>query len=444
MFQSDFTLEEFKARRERLCELVGDTGAVILLQGQRDPIGSSEFRQYNDFYYLCGVEEPHAYLSIEVGSGRTTLYLQHEAQITPQEEGEFFCAENPEFVKTTCGVDNVLGVEKLAACLQRATSVYTPFEAGQGKGVSDDNAQALTRNTLADPWDGRLNRPAHLVKLLKDRLPGVAVENLSPLIMDMRCIKSPKEIELMGRAGELTAVGVCEAMRSTRSGVMEYQLDAVMRYHFLAGGARDRAYIAICSSGKNIPFPHYCKNHNELTDWVLCDCAPDYHYYASDIGRMWPINGTYSKEQRSIYGYVVEYHKTLLDEIKPGRMWHEVHRLAAERMKPVFDEWEFTLPEYRAAAEALFEWRGHISHAVGMAVHDGNHHRQDRPLEVGMVFSIDPTIESKKDKLYVRIEDTVVVTADGCENFTEAAPIELDDVEKMMKEDGLVQAFPPV
>jgi Xaa-Pro aminopeptidase len=110
-------------------------------------------------------------------------------------------------------------------------------------------------------------------------------------------------------------------------------------------------------------------------------------------------------------------------------------------MKPVFDSWVFSSSVHREAAQALFEWSGHISHAVGMAVHDGSHHRE-RALEPGMVFSVDPTVESKGHALYVRVEDTVVVTETGMENLTEGAPIELDDVETLMKEDGLLQAFP--
>lgn len=441
MFQSDFTLEEFKQRRQRLCRAVDRKQTVLLVPGAESPAGTSDFRQDNDFYYLCGVEEPHAYLTIDVQRDRTTLYLPHAAQVVPQECGEICCAENADWVKATCGVDEVFGVEMLTSRLQPASTIYLPYEVGQGKETSDDTSRAQTRHVLSDPWNGRLNRPAHLAQLLRERFPGTALENLSPLIAELRCLKSDKELELMRRAGTLTADAVCEAMRSTQAGVMEYQLDAIMRYHFIAGGARDRGYIAICSSGKNIPYPHYGGNYNELTDWVLCDCAPDYHYYTSDIGRMWPINGRYSEEQRAIYGYVVEYHKVLLEEIKPGRMWDEVHRATADRMRPVFATWAFHSPVQREAAEALFEWTGHISHAVGMAVHDGDHHRQ-RPLEPGMVFAVDPTIESKKDALYVRVEDTVVVTEAGVENLTAGAPLELDEVEKLVQQQGMLQAFP--
>jgi Xaa-Pro aminopeptidase len=277
------------------------------------------------------------------------------------------------------------------------------------------------------------------MKLLRERIAGVEIRDLTVPIGAMRSIKSPTEIELLRRAGELTGIGVREAMRSTRPGVMEYQLDAVMRYHFLAGGARDRAYIAICASGVNIPNAHYCANRHVLDDWVLVDCAPDFHYYCSDIGRMWPIGGTYSKAQRSIYGYVVEYHKVLLEEVRAGRTAEEVRDATDERMRPVLESWKFHDPIHEQAARTL---HGQVSHGVGMCVHDRAHHYAG-PIQAGQVISLDPTVSVRGDTpFYCRIEDTVVITEDGCENLTGGAPINLDDVEALMLEDGLLQAFP--
>jgi Xaa-Pro aminopeptidase len=136
----------------------------------------------------------------------------------------------------------------------------------------------------------------------------------------LRLIKSESEIELLRKAGKLTAVAIVEAMRSTRPGVMEYQLDAVMRYTYLVNGSRDAGYRAIIAGGPNTWYGHYKANDQPLADGdlVLADCAPDYRYYTSDIGRMWPVNGHYSDVQRELYGFIVEYHKTFLDLIRPN------------------------------------------------------------------------------------------------------------------------------
>lgn len=437
MYQTDFTPEEFRERRKKLCEMVEDN-ALLLIQGARSAGSSTSFRQDNDFYYLSGIEVPHSYLLINGRDASTTLFIPHEAQVGREEEGEILCAENADYVTKLTGIDQVAPVEALSQRIAGAGLIYTPFDEGQGACISDDNTRGQYRKILADPWDGMLNRPCHFIKLLRERIVGVEIRDLTGPIGELRSIKSPKEIELLRRAGELTAIGVREAMRSTQPGVMEYQLDAVMRYHFLAGGARDQAYIPICASGPNIIYGHYHINSRELTDWVLVDCAPDYHYYCSDIGRMWPINGKYTDAQRAIYGYVVEYHKALLQEVRAGRTAGEVREATDERMRPILEKWKFYDPIHK---EAAYNLHSQISHGVGMCVHDRGHHFQGA-LKVGQVISLDPSVSHRAPRFYCRIEDTVVITEDGCENFTGHAPIDLDDVEALMKEDGLLQAFP--
>lgn len=417
--------------------------AVALLQGAPGPKGSEAFYQYKDFYYLCGLEAPRAYLLIEGRNGRTTAFLPHESQVEKQSTKPVACAENAQLVCAQGAVDAALAWEDLAQYLNRASIVYLPFEDGEIRSVNRHHARSWAVKQAADPWDTRLTRAAQFIDTVRRQFPQIKVRDLSPLMDELRVIKSPAEIELLRRAGLLTAVGVIEAMRSTRPGVMEYQLDAIMRYHYLAGSARDRGYHAIVAGGENAFYGHYCENDCELNDGdlVLVDCAPDYHNYTSDIGRMWPVNGTYSDAQRAIYGFVVEYHKVLLDLIRPGRMVADVHAETAERMSAALADWEFASTAHKEAARAMSDFRGHISHCVGLTVHDGGLH-YSRPLEPGMVFSVDPQFRLPEEKLYYRVEDTIVVTEDGVENLTVEAPLELDDVEVLMKEPGLLQAFP--
>lgn len=442
MYQTDFSIEEFQARRRALCDTVDD-GALILIPGSDGPQGAEVFRQYNEFYYYCGVEVPNAYLLVDSRTARTTLFLPRASQVGPMEEGEHFCAENAEAVCAATGVDAVEGTECLPQRIQRAGVLYMPFEEQEHRSVSRDTVWGWHRGVMSNPFDGRPSRAGHILEQIRRRLPAIDIRNISTQIAEQRSMKSPREIDLMRRAGYLTAVGVNEAIRSTQPGATEYQLDAVMRYHFLAGGAGDRGYHSIIPSGANIWHGHYAANAGVLEDgdWLLCDCAPDFHYYTSDIGRMWPINGVYSPRQRALYGYVIEYHKVLLEGIRPGRMVKEIHEEGAERMRDVFDKWAFTSPEDKESARLMFTF-GHLSHAVGMAVHDGGQHFH-RPLEPGVVFSVDPSLRDRDRLLYVRVEDTVVVTENGNENLTSASPLELDDIEALMTEDGLLQGFPP-
>jgi len=173
------------------------------------------------------------------------------------------------------------------------------------------------------------------------------------------------------------------------------------------------------------------------------DVAPDVDGYTSDIGRMWPVDGVYSPLQRELYGFVVEYHKTLLRVLRPGITPEQAMGEATEKMAPIARDWPFSKPVYRAAAERLLAFHGHCSHPVGMAVHDVGRYF-GRPMEPGLVFALDPQMWVPEEKLYIRVEDTVAITKDGVEILTQGVPLELDDVEALMRSDeGILQAFPP-
>ena len=156
---------------------------------------------------------------------------------------------------------------------------------------------------------------------------------------------------------------------------------------------------------------------------------------------MWPVNGTYSDTQRALYGFMIAYHKALLAGIRPGRTDDEIHREAAQTMAAYLDRTPFANPVHERAARSALEFPHHLSHPVGMAVHDVGHYR-GRPLQPGIVFSVDPQMRIPEQRLYLRVEDTVVVAADGCENLTARAPLEMDEVETTMRDPGILQQFP--
>ena len=236
MFQTDFLPAELKARRDKLCDVMGD--GVALIAGAEAPIGSSSFRQYNDFYYFCGVEVPHAYLAIDGRTRTATLFLPPESMIDKDHDGRVLSADDPAYAAEISGVDQVCGLDGLAPFLGAVEKVYTYFQNGEGEMSTPESTASAARKVDADPWDGRLNRGAHFAARLRAARPGIELQDLAPLVKPLRLIKSEREIELCRRAGQLSALGLCEAMRATRPGVMEYQLDAVLRYHYLAGGAR--------------------------------------------------------------------------------------------------------------------------------------------------------------------------------------------------------------
>ena len=425
-FQHDFSPAELAQRRKRLAERLPE-GAVALIPGAEKPRGSSLFRQFNDFYYLCGVEEPGCYLWI-THTGESTIYLPEDTH------GSEFTPENAVAVRQTTGLDLVRPLSLLTRHLQWHRLVYLPGREGEGEKESWDSLERWRQATLNDPLDGRRTRMGQIASNLRVEFPMLELRDLSPLMDDLRSVKSETEIALMRRAGELTGLGVLAAMRATRPGVIEYELNAEMQYVYLRGGARGSSYAPIVPGSANAGDSHYMANSSVLEDGdiVLADCAPDYRYYTSDIGRMWPVNGVFSPTQRALYNYVLAYHSTVLGLIRPGAIRAELHSTAARMMRPVFEKWEFASKEQRETAACLFTFDDHISHGVGMCVHDVSLHHH-RPFEPGMTFAVDPMAWDRKNQTFYRVEDTVVVTEDGCEILTASCPTSIEAIEAAMR-----------
>ena len=435
-WQADFPAEEFVARRERIFDAIGGEG-YALLQSAPAPRGYVAFRQTNEFFYCCGLETPQSYLLMNGSERKTTLYLARrgEAQLG---EGAPPGVEDVDLVKAMTGADGVYGLEKLSEHLADAKLVYTPHAPAEVRATTRYHLLLANQMAAQDPWDGQPSREQRLISLLRSRFPKVEVRDLTLILDELRSVKSPCEIAVMRRSGQLCAQAIREAMRVTRPGILEFQLGALANYIYMLNGTRGEGYRPIIAGGENIWHIHYSLNNSPLKDGdlVLMDVAPECNYYTSDIGRMWPVSGTYAPWQRELYGYVVEYHKVVLSKIRPGVTPDQVMDKAAEEMKEVWENYKFSKEIYRQGARRTLEFRGHLSHPVGMAVHDdgGYHHR---PLVPGTAFAVDPQMWIPEEKLYIRVEDTVVVTEDGIENLTSGAPLELDDVEALMRDEAM-------
>jgi Xaa-Pro aminopeptidase len=434
-------VSEYRSRRARIFETLGD-GEVALLQGGPLQRSHDRFRQTNDFRYLCNAEVPHAYLLLDGRDGTTHLFLPSRPHSGSSREEPLLGSHDPEAAMAATGVDAVHPLAALTTSLERVGEIATPLRQGAGAFASWDTLQRSQQERFGDPWDGRPDRMRWFVQLLRERCPAAEIRDLAPTLDKLRLIKSESEIELMRRSGSLSAHGIVAAMRATKPGAVEYHLDAAMRYVYLSHGARDAAYRAIVAGGDNAWYGHYAANDAVLVDGdlVLVDCAPDYGYYASDIGRMWPVNGRYSDVQRELYGFIVRYHQVLLDQLKPGITDDEVLRRSSEIMREVVETTTFSKQIYREAAERTLVFR-HLTHPVGLAVHDVGHYRHGI-LEPGVVLTVDPQFIVPEERLYIRVEDTVVITEDGIENFTAPAPLDLDEVEACMRDEGLLERFP--
>ena len=458
-YQTDFPADEFKARHAKVLDRIG-ANAVAVVQGVSQTEGFTLPRQHNTFYYLSGIETPGAYLLLDGRTRSVTIYLPPRNARLEAAEGRVISADDVDLVKRIAGVDAVKAVTEMrdgnwplvvvASAGERgreSTPIYAEFSPAENLGQSRGELVAAETARATDFWDGAPTRQRRFVELLRTRYPYAEVRNLTPILDEMRSIKSPREIAMIRRASQIAGLGVMEAMRSAEPGVTEYQLDAAAHYVFKANDARLEGYRSITASGtENINNMHYFRNTATLKDGdlVLMDYAPDYRYYVSDIGRVFPVNGKYNAWQRELLQFVLEYHKAVMTRVRPGVTVAQIRQEAAKAMEAVFARTTFSKPIYEKAARTLVETGGGVfSHTVGMAVHDVGSYNS-AALEPGQVFSIDPQLRVPEESLYLRYEDTIVVTDSGYENFTDFLPMELDDIERLVQEKGVVQKVPPI
>ena len=454
-FTKDFPPEEFTARRTKVYDAIG-TAAIALIQGAPSPAGYVRFRQTNEFYYLCGIEVPHAYLLLDATQRRTSLYLPHRNEGRERSEGKSLAAEDEVLVKQLSGVDAVFGLDLLSEHLARyartsATgAIFTPFSPSEGAATSRDLAVRAVGDAAADPFDGRASREGHFVQLLRTRFPQFEIRDLTPTLDNLRLIKSPREIATIKRATVLSGLALMEAMRSTTPGIMEYELDAVAKYVYFRNGAQGEAYYSLVASGPNAMIAHYNAGERQMQDGdlVLMDFGPDVGYYMGDLTRTWPVNGKFSPAQRELFRFYIDCYRAVLKAIRPSVTAQVILQEAVSEMDKVIASSRFSKPIYEKAAGGFVENyrrsannpRATLGHWVGMATHDVG--IDTGPLRPGMVFTIEPALRVPEEQLNIRFEDLIIITEKGAEIVSNFVPMELDAIEKLMREEGMLQRYP--
>ncbi|MCG3162704.1 MAG: Xaa-Pro aminopeptidase [Acidobacteria bacterium] len=454
LFTTDFPPEEFAARRAGIYKTIGENG-LALIQGAPNPAGYTRFRQSNEFYYLCGIESPHAYLLLDGAAKRASLYLPHRNEARERAEGKLLSAEDVDLIRKLSGVDAVYGSDLLVEHLARAARthgrvVFTPFSPAEGFAMSRDLALRVIGDYAADPFDGRPSREGAFIQSLRARFPQFEVRDLSPSLDNLRLIKSQREIALIKKATRLGGLALMEGMRSTEPGIYEHELDAMAKYIYYRNGAQGEAYYSLIASASNAWYPHYNagKRRMEDGDFLLMDFAPDVGYYMSDVTRMWPVNGKFSPWQRELYGFYLACYKAILKAIRPGVTAQVIKHEAAAEMERVLASAKFSKPAYESAArnfvanykQSASNPRGGLGHWVGMSTHDVG--SDAGPLRAGMVFTIEPALTVPEEKIYIRLEDLIVITETGKEVVSDFAPMDVDEIEKFMKEPGMLQRYP--
>jgi Xaa-Pro aminopeptidase len=431
-----FDAGEYAARRARLLEKIGDGVAVFL--GASTPASDVAFRQGHDFAYLTGVNVPGAALIVDGLRKESVLFFTMSEK---EAEGEGLPRELVRDPKGVTGIERVLPAEQfgpfLAGLCQRANTLYTMFKPEElGPENSNEKFNILQRTMTLSPWDGRLTRELQFVKQLREKFPQVEIRDCSPLVWELRKIKSPAEIDVLRQAARIGVEAHRALIRSTRPGVTEKALASVFEFVCGLGGAAGQAYAPIIMSGKNHAYGHYHAYDRvlEAGDFVILDAGPDYADYHADISTSFPASGSFSARQKELYEIALAVHDTCLAHYRPGVSFKQVGEKVAALLKA--KGWDAYAKDFAGIVRY-----GGYNHMIGLATHDvaGRFAGPDEVLVPGLVFACDIQLFRLDERIGIRIEDTVAVTANGCECLSLGVPRTVAEIEALMREDGILQ-----
>ncbi|WP_340676650.1 Xaa-Pro aminopeptidase [Paraglaciecola sp.] len=435
---------EFYARRQQLAEHMQPNSiclipAALLVTRSRDT--EYDFRQDSYFHYLCGFPEPQAWLAISNQTlKRKTKAVQshsvlfcldkdHEAEIW---QGRRF---GPDLAKKHFGFDSTFGIDELDEQLLELLDGHDNLYFAQGHNSDADELVFALLKALREAPKQSMQAPGNMV-------------DVRPLLDEMRLFKSPAEIAIMRQAAQISGKAHIRAMQSAQVGLNEYHLEAHIHHEFAMHGAKHPAYGTIVGSGDNACILHYTQNNQRLNDGdlVLIDAGCELQGYAADITRTFPVSGQFSTAQKQLYQLVLDSQLAAFEQVKPGNTFKQVSDAAiAVITQGLIDlgllcgSLAFNLDKqlYRN-----FFMHG-IGHWLGLDVHDVGHYKiagQDRPLQAGMVLTIEPGIyvspDADVDEIWlgvgIRIEDNLLVTADGFDNLTHNTPKTIVAIESLM------------
>ena len=429
----------YAARRARLVAGMKHGIAVVPTSPERARNRDAHypFRFDSYFYYLSGFPEPDAVLVVIAGEGnaspRSVLFCRDK---DPEREVWDGFRHGPAGAQEAFGFDEAHSIAKLDELMPQLLS----------------NQPALYCHLGADPaWDTRVMHWMNDVRA-RTRAGVTAPQTISDvhvLLDEMRLVKDASEIATMRRAAEISTGAHRRAMRATKPGAGEYEIEAELLHEFRRHGAQAPAYTPIVAAGDHACVLHYVENSGVMRDGdlLLIDAGCELDGYASDITRTFPVNGRFSGPQREVYELVLAAQQAAIAEIRPGSRWNAAHDAAVRVLAQGFVDMrlvEGSLEQVLETESYKKFYMHRTGHWLGLDVHDAGEYKRDgdwRELEPGMVLTVEPgcyirpgpDVPERYAGIGVRIEDDALVTAEGCDIITGAAPKSVSDIEALMR-----------
>jgi Xaa-Pro aminopeptidase len=432
-----FNTSLYASRRNRLISQMQRGIAVIPTAPEvlRNGDAHYSYRFDSHFHYLTGFDEPEAVLVLIAGVVPQSI-LFCRAKDMEREIWDGF-RHGPDGAKEKFGFDDAFPIaqldDKLTSLMGNQPALFHPLGAHA-------------------PWDDRILalRGCVQAQVRSGITAPNEIHDIRMLLDEMRLIKDSDELAIMRRSATISAAAHIRAMRATRPGKMEYEIEAELLHEFRRNGAQAPAYTSIVAGGANACVLHYISNNAPLQDGelLLIDAACEVDGYAADITRTFPVNGRFNGAQKDIYELVLMAQSAAIAAARPGSHWNEPHDAAVRVLAQGFTDLKLCTGSVDAVLENGSYKRFYMhrtGHWLGMDVHDVGAYKLDnnwRSLQPGMALTIEPGcyIRPADDvprafwNIGIRIEDDVAITAQGCEVLTEAVPKTVTAIEDLMRQ----------
>ncbi|HYC14591.1 MAG TPA: aminopeptidase P N-terminal domain-containing protein [Stellaceae bacterium] len=429
------TLSRCAERRQTLLQRLGRGVALVPTAPARVRNRDSEYPYRFDsyFYYLTAFAEPEAVLALVAGNAPKSILFCRKRD--PARELWDGVRSGPEGAKAALGLDDAFPIEMLDEQIPKLLADQPVLHYAPGADAAWDARVLGWLNDVRAQGRAGVVAPAE-------------IRDLRAVLDEMRLVKDDSELAVMRRAAAISVAAHERAMRATRPGRNEHEIEAELLYEFRRRGSQYPAYTPIVAGGANACVLHYRENSSRLADGdlLLVDAGCELDGYASDVTRTFPVNGKFSGPQKDVYELVLAAQAAAIAAVRAGNPWDEPHNAAVRTLARGFVDLGLcrgTVEEVIAKEDYRRFYMHRTGHWIGLDVHDAGEYKTGgewRGLEPGMTLTVEPGCYVRPGEqvpeafwnIGVRIEDDVAVTAAGCEVLTEGAPKSVRDIEALV------------
>lgn len=409
--------EFYTNNRKALLEKMSDGDIAIFFSGtspQSTADSHYKFRPDKNFYYLTGTTRESFILMLSKHNGQVneTIFIEKPNYDIEKWVGIKLKREE---------VQEISGIEQV--------QYLANFESHLNRTIYSTKFERMFLDLPRMKYNGEMTAAMNFAQEVQKNYPDIQIKNVHKFMSELRMIKSDFEISEIRKAIGMTKEGLELVMTDLKPGDHEYVAESTFAYSIRKSGADTNAFDTIAAGGKNAVILHYVENDQIMNDGdlILMDLGAQYNQYASDITRTYPINGKYSDRQKTIYNIVLKANQAVIDMMKPGVPFVDLNKKCTE----VLTDELLAIGLIKERDEISKYYYHGVSHFMGLDVHDLGF--RDVTLQPGMILTVEPGLYIAEEGIGIRIEDDILITADGHENLSKDIIKSVEAIEAFMQ-----------